>query len=177
MRLIDDALEGGQNGATWSRFTRRPTDLDSWVTQCRMVQERFPQSALSQFPSDFKKAYKQVPAEPSLAGAPAETLSCVPGGPYTILWWKVLPCKFRESSRLVHCVDDVLAVDRKTTIFSGWLVWRVLAACCGWVVPDEKSPLPSQVHRILGATSDLSQTPYGPPTLSIAQTESSNCQA
>ena len=68
-----------------------------------------------------------------------------------------------------HCVDDVLAVDRKTTIFSGWLVWRVLAACCGWVVPDEKSPLPSQVHRILGATSDLSQTPYGPPTLSIAQ--------
>ena len=66
-------------------------------------------------------------------------------------------------------MDDVLAVDRKTTIFSGWLVWRVLAACCGWVVPDEKSPLPSQVHRILGATSDLSQTPYGPPTLSIAQ--------
>ena len=55
-----------------------------------------------------------------------------------------------------HCVDDVLAVDRKTTIFSGWLLWRVLAACCGWVVPDEKSPLPSQVHRILGATSDLS---------------------
>ena len=45
MRLIDDALEGS-----------------------RMVQERFPQSALSQFPSDFRKAYKQVPAEPSLAG-------------------------------------------------------------------------------------------------------------
>ena len=117
--------------------------------------------------------------------APAETLSCVPGGPYTIHWWKVLPCKFRESSRLVwprchalasiaglatsHCVDDVLAVDRKTTIFSGWLVWRVLAACCGWVVPDEKSPLPSQVHRILGATTDLPQIPCGPPTLSIAQ--------
>ena len=66
-------------------------------------------------------------------------------------------------------MDDVLAVDRKTTIFSGWLVWRVLAACCGWVVLEEMSPLPSQVHRILGATSDLSQTPYGPPTLSIAQ--------
>ena len=45
VRLTDDALAGG-----------------------RMVQERFPQSALSQFPSDFKKAYKQVPAEPSLAG-------------------------------------------------------------------------------------------------------------
>ena len=68
VRLIDDALEGGQNGATGSQFTHRPTDLDSWSTQCRMVQERFPQSALSQFPSDFKKAYKQVPAEPRLAG-------------------------------------------------------------------------------------------------------------
>ena len=68
-----------------------------------------------------------------------------------------------------HCVDDVLAVDRNTTVFSGWLVWRVLAACCGWVVPDSKSPLPSQVHRILGATSDLSQTPCGPPTFSISQ--------
>ena len=54
-------------------------------------------------------------------------------------------------------------------MFSGWLVWRVLAACCGWVVPDSKSPLPSQVHRILSATSDLSQTPCGPPTLSISQ--------
>ena len=68
-----------------------------------------------------------------------------------------------------HCVDDVLAVDRKTTILSGWLVWRVLAACCGWVVPDAKSPLLSQVHRIFGATSDLSQTPCGPPTLAISQ--------
>ena len=27
-----------------------------------------------------------------------------------------------------YCVDDILAVDRKTTIFSRWLVWRVLAA-------------------------------------------------
>ena len=68
MRLLDDALEEGQNGATGSPFTRRPTDLDSWANQCCMVQERFPQSALYQFPSDFRKAYKQVPAEPSLAG-------------------------------------------------------------------------------------------------------------
>ena len=68
VRLFDDALEGGQNGATGSKITHRPTDLDSWATQCRMVQERFPQSALSQFPRNFKKAYKQVPAKPSLAG-------------------------------------------------------------------------------------------------------------
>ena len=69
VRLIDDALEGVRNGATVSRFTHRSTDLDSLATQRHIVQGRFPQSALSQFPSDFKKkAYKQVPAEPSFAG-------------------------------------------------------------------------------------------------------------
>ena len=56
VRLIDDALEGGQNGATGSQCTRRTADLDTWATQCRMVQERFPTSALSKVPSDFKKA-------------------------------------------------------------------------------------------------------------------------
>ena len=45
MRLIDDALEGGQIGATGSQLTHRPTDLDSWATQCRMVQERFSTSS------------------------------------------------------------------------------------------------------------------------------------
>ena len=86
----------------------------------------------------------------------------VSGGSYTIFWWKVLPCKFRESSRLVlqhvlatmaglaasHCVDDVLSVVRKTTKFSGRLVWRVLAACCGWVAPDgtESSSVTGSSH-------------------------------
>ena len=189
MRLIDDALEGGQNGATGSQFTHRPTDLDSWPTQCRMVQERFPQSALSQFPSDFKKAYKPVPAQPSLAGFavmvqwhPQKRCPAFLVGRTQFFGGKSCPVNFARvpdwcchalatmaGLATSHCVDDVLAVDRKTTIFSGWLVWRVLAACCGWVVPDAKSPFPSQVHRILGATSDLSQTPCGPPTLSISQ--------
>ena len=136
-----------------------------------------------------KKAYKQVPAEPSLAGfagmvqwhpqkrCPAFLVGRTQffGGKSCLVNFARVPdwCCHALASiaglAASHCVDDVLAVDRKTTIFSGWLVWRVLAACCGWVVPDEKSPLPSQVHRILGGTSDLSQTPYGPPTLSIAQ--------
>ena len=179
VRLIDDALEGGQNGATGSQFTHRPTDLDSWATQCRMVQERFPQSALSQFPSDFKKAYKQMPAEPRLAGFavmvqwhPQKRCQAFLVGRTQFFGGKSCPVNFARvpdwcchalatmaGLATSHCVDDVLAVDRKTTILSGWLVWRVLAACCGWVVSDAKSPLPSQVHRILGATSDLSQTP------------------
>ena len=91
VRLIDDALEGGQNGATGSQFTHRPTDWDSWATQCRMVQERFPQSPLSQFPSDFKKNVQTSSSGTKFGRfccngtiAPAETLSSVPGGPYTV---------------------------------------------------------------------------------------------
>ena len=69
-----------------------------------------------------------------------------------------------------HCVDDVLAVDRKTTIFSGWHVWRVLEACFGWVFPDSKGPLPSQVHRILGATSDRAKLrPFHVANMSIVE--------
>ena len=182
VRLIDDALEGGQNGATGSQFTHRPTDLDLWATQCRMVQERFPQSPLSQFPSDFKKAYKQVPAEPSWAGfavmAPAEKRCPVfLVGRTQFFGGKSCPVNFARvpdwcchvlatisGLATSHCVDDVLAVDRKTTIFSGWLVWRVLAACCGWVVPDSKSPLPSFLaqhliyHRHLVALHTLNLT-------------------
>ena len=136
-----------------------------------------------------KKAYKQVPAEPSLAGFavmvqwhPQKRCPAFLVNRTQFLGGKSCPVNFASvpdwcchalasiaGLATSHCVDDILAVDRKTTIFSGWLVWRVLAACCGWVVPNEKSPLPSQVQRILGALSDKSQTLYGPPTLSITQ--------
>ena len=76
--------------------------------------------------------------------APAETLSSVLGGPYTVfLLVKVLPGEFRKSSRLVLprlypwlawllrivWMTSLLSTE-KTTIFSRWLVWRVLAAGC-----------------------------------------------
>ena len=66
VRLFDDALEGS-----------------------RMVQVRFPQSALSQFPRDFKKRTNEFQRNQfdrlccNGAMAPAETMSSVPGGPYT----------------------------------------------------------------------------------------------
>ena len=66
-RLIDDALAGGQNKASGSQHTHRPTDLDAWVAQIRAVQETFEGEALMQFTSDFASAYKQVPGEPSTA--------------------------------------------------------------------------------------------------------------
>ena len=43
--------------------THRPTDLDSWIAQVRVVQEAFPDAALEHFASDFASAYKQVPGD------------------------------------------------------------------------------------------------------------------
>ena len=37
-RLIDDALAGGQNRASGSQHTHRPTDVDSWIAQVRATQ-------------------------------------------------------------------------------------------------------------------------------------------
>ena len=68
-----------------------------------------------------------------------------------------------------HCVDDVLAADRTSTIVSGFLLWRHLAALAGWDVPDRKSPPPTNRGRILGAESDLTGTPSHPPVLRIAE--------
>ena len=41
-RLIDDALEGGQNEASGSFYTHRPTDLDALAAQIRRISETFP---------------------------------------------------------------------------------------------------------------------------------------
>ena len=63
-RLIDDALQGGQNAATGAQRTHRPVDLDGWCAMIRAVMEAFEKDELSQFPSDFSKAYKQCPVDP-----------------------------------------------------------------------------------------------------------------
>ena len=68
---------------------------------------------------------------------------------------------------LSHCVDDMLAVDRRSTISAGFLVWRGLARLAGWDVPDRKSPPPSACGRVLGVTSDLSPTPLAPPLIRV----------
>ena len=64
-------------------------------------------------------------------------------------------------------MDQVLVADRAKTVHTGWVLWRSLADLAGWDVPDRKSPEPTAVARVLGATSDLTQTPNHPPTLRI----------
>ena len=75
-----------------------------------------------------------------------------------------------------HYVDDVLAVDRKQP-FCRVDLFACLSSLLWLGFSDAKSPLPSQVNRSLGTTSDVSQTPCGPPTLSISQDRGAQSQA
>ena len=186
-RLIDDALAGGQNKASGSQFTHRPTDVDSWISQVRCISEHFPNDALEQFASDFAKAYKQVPGDPSLANlatiaqySPRHKCTVFFRGRTQFFGGKSCPVNFARipdwgchmlaicgGLPASHCVDDVLVADRKSTINSGYQLWRHLADLAGWDVPDRKSPLPSAISRVLGVCSDLSPTPSSPPLIRL----------
>ena len=151
------------------------------------MQLRHPRRALSQFASDFRKAYKHVAGEPSQAHLvvicqwhPVLERPVLLVGRTQFFGGKSCPVNFARipdwgchmmaslgGIGCSHCVDDVLAIDLNETILEGWLVWRTLAACCGWDVPDNKSPPPSRARRILGAFSDLQNTPSSPPHLEI----------
>ena len=62
----------------------------------------------------------------------------------------------------IHCVDDVIVIEAKDFVLSGFTCWRSLASLCGWDVPDKKSPPPAQLFRALGAMIDFSSFPSGP---------------
>ena len=52
---------------------------------------------------------------------------------------------------------------------SAWRIWRAFADCCGWVIPDEKSPMPEDVMTAIGAYTDMSAAPDAPVTLQITE--------
>ena len=187
-RLIDDALEGGQNKASGSQFTHRPTDVDAWIAQLRAVQEAFPGDALMQFTSDFASAYKQVPGDPTLAGLAAISQWCPKSkkpvfflGRTQFFGGKSCPVNFARvpdwgchtmavlgALPMSHCVDDMLVADRASTIHSGFRLWRGLARLAGWDIPDRKSPPPASSGRVLGVRSNLAATPAGCPVIEVA---------
>ena len=68
-----------------------------------------------------------------------------------------------------QCVDDLLSVERATTMRSGYEAWRLFATLCGWDVPDAKSPPPKDFLRTLGAMTDLREFPLGPISLRSAE--------
>ena len=63
---------------------------------------------------------------------------------------------------VIHGVDGVISVEVMELVSSGFECWRKFASLCGWDVPDEKSPPPSQCFRALGAVMDFSGYPKGP---------------
>ena len=60
MRVLDDFLEGGQNGTVGYQLTHRPANLDTVAASMRAYGQRFSEP-LEFFTSDFAKAFKQVP--------------------------------------------------------------------------------------------------------------------
>ena len=68
-----------------------------------------------------------------------------------------------------HCVGDVIVFEILKTVMEAFTCWRAFAVLCGWDVPDEKSPLPSQLFRALGAMVDLASFPRGPMVLRPAE--------
>ena len=159
VRCIDNALLGGQNEFTATTATHRPCDLDTWIALCRVVASKFPEE-LSAITSDFKTAYRQVTADPRQAHLfvvamwSAVSSSVVFGAAVSQLFGSgSAPLNFSRFPAwctwsvavlfllpMEQCVDDLLSVERASTMLSGFHAWRSFAAARGWDVPDEKSP-------------------------------------
>ena len=66
------------------------------------------------------------------------------------------------AAAMSSCVDDVICVERMTTIQSAYRCWRRLCDLLGWDVPDSKSPPPERALRMIGIWLDLSKTLWEP---------------
>ena len=185
---------GEQNATVGTATTHRPTDMDGLAAQTRAAQERFPGEPLSGFTSDFAKACKQVPADPAYIDdyiiaqydpdAPGvifwRALTLLFGGKCTPLQFSRCPAWFAFvmaaliALPMSHCVDDMIGVERSSTVMSGWLSWRAIALLTGWDVPDSKSPKPSSAFAVIGAVLDLTGVPSSVALLAITRRR---CQA
>ena len=187
VRCIDNALLGGQNSFTATTACHRPCDLDTWIAFIRLVASWFDEP-LSAITSDFKSAYRQVTSDPNQANLFVIAMWCcltrsiVYGAAVSQLFgsgsaplnfsrypsWCTWAVSVLFLLPMEQCVDDLLSVERKVTMQSGYRVWRAFAEACGWDVPDSKSPPPQQFLRTLGAMTDLRNYPGAPITLSSA---------
>ena len=184
VRCIDNALMGGQNKFSATTAAHRPCDLDTWVAFLRVVASKF-NEPISAITSDFKTAYRQVTSDPGqshlwvIAMWCTLTSSVVFGAAVSQLFGSgTAPLNFSRFPSwctwsvsvlfllpMEQCVDDLLSVERQSTMLSGYHCWRSFAASCGWDVPDEKSPEPQQCLRTLGAMTNMRLFPNGPITL------------
>ena len=186
-RVIDDCLMGGQNAFTATSACHRPCDLDMWCLLLRIAAEFFGDSLVGST-SDFKAAYRQITAAPEQARSFVVAMwdpvkGCIAYGiavsqlfgsgsaPLNFSRfpaWCVYALGMAFGLLADHCVDDILFVEQMRTGMSAFTSWRRFAVCCGWDIPDKKSPPPSQRFRTLGAITNLAGFPSGPILLEPA---------
>ena len=65
VRNIDNLRTGKQNHTAGTTSSHRPTDADALVAQVRAITAAYPGVKILGWTSDFSKAYKQVPGDPS----------------------------------------------------------------------------------------------------------------
>ena len=188
-RNIDDALAGGQNSFIGLQYTNRPADLDAVIALIRVFVERFPGVALLGTTSDFKSAYRQATANPDTANCwvvalwdPETKKPCYAVAAAQLFGSSSAPLNFCRipdwcafiSSRvawtaMIHCIDDLIFFEQRQLADSGYRLWRLFADCCGWDIPDEKSPPPEPWFRVLGAVIDLTRLPWQPAQILVAE--------
>ena len=187
-RGIDNMLMGEQNATVGTLSAHRPTDPDGLVAQCRAVESRYPNHTLSGWPSDFKKAYKQIPAFPPLVSR-SIIGQWSPKHRAVVFWitWcqlfggKSPPLNFARypawmcgivaalfALPVSHCVDDMICVEPEVLALSGNYAWRIFCCVLGWWISEDKSPLPADRFLVIGVMLDLTETPDKSSTLRIS---------
>ncbi len=170
VRSIDDMLVTGHNLTVGTLQSHRPTSVDALVAQSRAVGARFPQDRLHGFPSDYSKAYKQVPGDPdecsSLTVAqwsPIHQRIVLFAACSQLFGSKPAPLNFSRfpswscwclaslfAIPCTHCVDDMIFVERASTARSAWVSWQFFAFITGWAIDAAKSPSPLADVSVIG---------------------------
>ena len=143
----------------------RPATVDTLVAGGRRVSEQFPMDALAGFTSDFGGAYRQVAAVPEQAELFGVTMwdadACrtvvglavaqLFGGKSSPLNFSRYPdwcskcCASLFSIIFWQCVDDLISMERYSTVNSARDAWLAFAGLCGWDIPLSKSPRPANI--------------------------------
>ena len=188
-RNIADGLVGGQNGPVGLSALHRPCTVDTLVAGGRRVSEQFPRDRLSGYTWDFGGAYRQVPGRPSQAktfgvtmwdvvryrvviGLAVAQIFGLRSGPLNFSRypdWCSYCCSVLFLSILWQCVDDLISMERLSTINSSRESWLTFADCCGLGHPAAEAPPPAQLFRALGVFIDLSPLPTSYATVKVCE--------
>ena len=189
IRNIDDLLFGEQNLTAGSTHSHRPTDVDGLIAQSRAVAKASRTSHLTGWLSDFAKAYKQVPGDPTqlrdvvlaqfdpVRGCIAffVALCLIFGSKTAPLNFARFPAVFCELvARLfrlpaTHCVDDVIFIEDIDAATSGKQSWDVFVFLAGWLMSSSKGVDPAQIFTAIGVSVDLRAFPSGEPTIMVTK--------